>query len=323
MIFPIFNFKLSDLNPYAVFYLLSINIIVFLFLTFYPEQRKDLSLKSETVQTYGLYYWKFLNQECENQKYIKICKDARFGNFKNQNNSVMNASFFNELGEKALLNNLYLKIFFEYPHQGDPVQLKQLNEEMKTWKTAFEKSQSVIFGSQAEDSHQSKRIIKMFTYQFTHTGIFHLLGNMFFLFAFGCALSAILTQVQLFGIYLCGGICGILFQHFLIAESVIPVIGASASVCALIPIYLLLESKNNIRYFYFFAPIHPYFGTIYFSKWWLILFLIVPDITGVIEGLTGNTSTAHFAHLGGMIFGLVMGLYFKFTTPRFSRFIKV
>jgi len=323
MIFPIFSFKLKDLSPYAVFYLIAINIIVFLFLSIQSEKRKELELKTETVASYGLYYWKFLNKECENQKYIKICNQADFKDLIKQKEKTISLAFFSDLGEKALLSKSYLDIFFDYEHQGDLVQLKLLKEEIKNWRVAFDNSQSVVFGSQAEDSSESKKILNMLTYQFTHTGFLHLIGNMFFLFVFGCALSAMLTQTQIFGIYLCGGICGILFQHFFIKNSVVPVIGASASVCALIPLYLLIETKINIRYFYFFAPVKPYFGDVYFSKWWLVLFLVIPDITGIIEGFTRDTPTAHFAHLGGMIFGLIVGLYFKLTTPRLSRFVRV
>ena len=52
-------------------------------------------------------------------------------------------------------------------------------------------------------------------------------------------------------------------------------------------------------YFYFLIPIK--------AKWFVIGYAVVELITG----LTGVDNVAHFAHLGGMLFGLILILYWK------------
>ena len=52
-------------------------------------------------------------------------------------------------------------------------------------------------------------------------------------------------------------------------------------------------------YFYFLIPIK--------AKWFVIGYAVVELVTG----LTGVDNVAHFAHLGGMLFGLLLILYWK------------
>ena len=52
-------------------------------------------------------------------------------------------------------------------------------------------------------------------------------------------------------------------------------------------------------YFYFLIPIK--------AKWFVIGYAVIELITG----LTGVDNVAHFAHLGGMLFGLLLILYWK------------
>jgi hypothetical protein len=91
-------------------------------------------------------------------------------------------------------------------------------------------------------------------------------------------------------------------------------VGASGSVFGLLLAFGMLY-PNSVIYVYFLLPIK--------AKWFVIFY-------GAIElfyGITGtNDGIAHFAHLGGMLFGFFLILYwnkgnrfFKFKMPTFKK----
>jgi membrane associated rhomboid family serine protease len=50
------------------------------------------------------------------------------------------------------------------------------------------------------------------------------------------------------------------------------------------------------------------------AKWFVIIYAVIE----LIEGITVADGVAHFAHLGGMLFGLILILYWR--KHPFSRF---
>jgi membrane associated rhomboid family serine protease len=76
-------------------------------------------------------------------------------------------------------------------------------------------------------------------------------------------------------------------------------IGASGSVFGLLLAFGMLF-PNSLIYLYFFIPIK--------AKWFVIIYGAIELFSGVYN--TGS-NVAHFAHLGGMIFGFFLILYWK------------
>jgi membrane associated rhomboid family serine protease len=77
------------------------------------------------------------------------------------------------------------------------------------------------------------------------------------------------------------------------------VVGASGAVFGLLLAFGMLF-PNSLIYLYFFIPIR--------AKYFVILFGILELISGVAQ--TGD-NVAHFAHLGGMVFGFFLILFWK------------
>ena len=75
-------------------------------------------------------------------------------------------------------------------------------------------------------------------------------------------------------------------------------VGASGAIYGLLLAFGMMF-PNSMIYFYFLIPIK--------AKWFVIGYAVVELITG----LTGVDNVAHFAHLGGMLFGLLLILYWK------------
>jgi len=93
-----------------------------------------------------------------------------------------------------------------------------------------------------------------------------------------------------------------------------PTVGASGSVFGLLLAFGMMY-PNNLIYIYFLFPIK--------AKW----FVIVYGALELLLGITGtNDGIAHFAHLGGMLFGFFLILhwnrgnrFFRFKMPSFKK----
>ena|ERR1035437_3604171 len=86
------------------------------------------------------------------------------------------------------------------------------------------------------------------------------------------------------------------------------VIGASGAVFGILLAFGMLF-PNTLIYLYFFIPIK--------AKWFVILYGGIELYSGFFNQGSG---VAHFAHLGGMLFGLILILYWKKTDRRKNDF---
>jgi len=78
------------------------------------------------------------------------------------------------------------------------------------------------------------------------------------------------------------------------------VLGASGAVYGLL-LAFGMTFRNSLIYLYFLFPIK--------AKWFVIGFGALELISGLRNNPTDNV--AHFAHLGGMLFGIFLILYWK------------
>lgn len=141
---------------------------------------------------------------------------------------------------------------------------------------------------------------QVFTYQFLHGGLFHILFNMLALWMFGCDLERHWgTQffLRYYFVSVVGG--GILNTIFLPAQ-VVPSIGASAGVYGVLLAYGLIY-PNRVVYFYFLFPIK--------MKHFV---LIIGAISLYSSIAATHSGIAHLAHLGGMAFGYA---YLRWRNP--------
>lgn len=132
---------------------------------------------------------------------------------------------------------------------------------------------------------------------FAHFGFLHLIFNMMMLFFAGKLFESYFGSYRLLAIYLLGGVTGGLFE--ILAHSFVPalanqssvIVGASGSIMAIF-IGLAFYKPNLVV---------SLFGLLDLKIIYLALIYIVYDFLSL--GL--NDGTAHFAHLGGAIIGLL------------------
>ncbi|MCM1532269.1 MAG: rhomboid family intramembrane serine protease [Bacteroides sp.] len=155
------------------------------------------------------------------------------------------------------------------------------------------------------------------TYMFMHGNFSHLFFNMFALWMFGYALENYWGSKRFLLYYLVTGIGAGLIQSGVQAWELVPLmqkydpfsvqqyvdnivtVGASGAVFGILLAFGMCFPNVPI-YLYFFIPIR--------AKWFVIIYGAIELFAGI-----GGTAdgVAHFAHLGGMIFGFLLILYWK------------
>ncbi|MBO7460075.1 MAG: rhomboid family intramembrane serine protease [Bacteroidales bacterium] len=161
------------------------------------------------------------------------------------------------------------------------------------------------------------------TYMFMHGSFGHLFFNMFALWMFGNAIeNAWGPKRFLFFYMVCGigaGLTQELVQYIQLNDIVqnyeyvrlnnrsIPVdeylnmlttVGASGAVYGILLAFGMMWPNSRI-YLYFLIPIK--------TKW----FVLIYGLLELFSGFSSIDNVAHFAHVGGMVFGLLLILYWK------------
>ena len=141
------------------------------------------------------------------------------------------------------------------------------------------------------------RIWQPLTYMFMHGSFDHLFFNMFSLWMFGSALENFWGSKRFLFYYLVCGIGAGLLNMLVPGEHVS--VGASGAVYALLLAFGMMW-PNNYIYLYFLVPIR--------TKWFIIGMIVIELFEGIFRSTDG---IAHFAHLGGMLIGFLIILYWK------------
>ncbi|TMB66598.1 MAG: rhomboid family intramembrane serine protease [Deltaproteobacteria bacterium] len=132
---------------------------------------------------------------------------------------------------------------------------------------------------------------QLFTYQFLHGGLLHLLFNMFALWMFGCDLERRWGSEFFLKYYFVSVVGGGILNTLFLPGQVAPSIGASAGIYGILLAYGLIY-PNQIVYFYFLFPIK--------MKHFVWIIGAIALYSAIASGQSG---IAHLAHLGGMVFG--------------------
>ena len=170
------------------------------------------------------------------------------------------------------------------------------------------------------------RIWQFFTYMFMHGGFTHILMNMFMLWMFGmvvenvwgprkflfyyivCGVGAGLCQeLAQYGTYLVEGLAQ--YESVKIGTTVLPMnvylnmmntVGASGAIYGVLLAFGMLFPEERM----FIIPI-----PVPIKAKWIVMGSIVVELFSAIG--TSNDGVAHLAHLGGMLFGVILIRYWK------------
>ncbi len=183
---------------------------------------------------------------------------------------------------------------------------------------------------------------QIFTYMFLHGGFTHLLFNMFALAMFGRTIEMVMGSSRFLFFYITCGICAALVQLGVFAiyisqiEAMLPddvcrqvideglsllrrgynysdpdcarlnafintpMVGASGAIYGVLLAFGFLFPNMPVYIFFVPFPIK--------AKWLIIGYFVLELVSGIAGSADG---VAHFAHLGGMIFGYILLVYWK------------
>lgn len=184
--------------------------------------------------------------------------------------------------------------------------------------------------------------VQIFTYMFLHGGFTHLFFNMFALAMFGRTIEMVMGSARFLFFYITCGICAAFVQLGVFAiyihslTSILPadvvsmvqteglnllrqgynytdpdcaalnafintpMVGASGAIYGVLLAFGFLFPNMPVYIFFVPVPIK--------AKWIVIGYFVIE----LLYGITGSADgVAHFAHLGGMIFGFLLLVYWK------------
>lgn len=145
---------------------------------------------------------------------------------------------------------------------------------------------------------------------FLHAGWLHVLGNMLFLYVFGRTVEDRFGHFKFLVLYFASGFAGALMHIYLNAGSRVPSIGASGAIAGVLGAYFVTTPAARIKltifpliFWTFQLP-----AVIVLGYWFLIQFISGYAMLSVETATQGGT--AWWAHVGGFITGMLLGLMF-------------
>lgn len=140
--------------------------------------------------------------------------------------------------------------------------------------------------------------LTLLTYMFFHGDLFHLGGNMLFLWVFGDNVEDAVGHLKFLFFYLACGVIAAIVHAVVSANSGIPLIGASGAVAGVIAAYLMLHPRVRVWVLVFKAIPMQISALFALGAWivWQIIMVVAPQVGPV----------AWWAHIGGLIAGAVL-----------------
>ena len=153
--------------------------------------------------------------------------------------------------------------------------------------------------------------IGMVTSMFLHGSWLHLLGNMLFLWIFGNNVEDRLGSVAFALFYLVGGIAAALTQVVIDPDSTVPLVGASGAIAAALGAYIVLFPRARILSIVFLGFFYQLLEVpaLVVLGYWFALQLI--SGFGAFGAETAQGGVAFFAHIGGFVLGVAVGLLLR------------
>ena len=147
------------------------------------------------------------------------------------------------------------------------------------------------------------QIYTLFTSMFVHGGFAHILGNMLVFFFMGMAFEQRIGWKNFLIIYLLTGVCGTLTHSLLNLGSDTPLIGASGAIFGILGAFAYSFPRDEVV-----MPIP--LGIIMIFRRIKVIYaaLLFAAIETFIVMFMSNAqdNTAHFAHIGGLVSGVIL-----------------
>lgn len=132
-----------------------------------------------------------------------------------------------------------------------------------------------------------------------HADFSHLIGNMIFLWVFGNAICTNTSNWLYLPVFM---LCALIAAVVHVVADGTPAIGASGAINGIVGIVLAMYPLNRVSVFWVFLVRG---GSFTVPAWGIILLWFAFDVWGVVSG---GGSIAYWAHIGGLLSGVGIGL---------------
>jgi membrane associated rhomboid family serine protease len=160
-------------------------------------------------------------------------------------------------------------------------------------------------------NYLGQAMIGVVTSMFLHGSWLHVIGNMLFLWIFGNNVEDRLGRLGFALFYLAGGIAAALAQVAIDPQSEVPLVGASGAIAAALGAYIVLFPGARILSIVFLGFFYQLLEVpaLIVLGYWFVLQLI--SGFGAFGAETAQGGVAFFAHIGGFVMGVVVGLLLR------------
>jgi membrane associated rhomboid family serine protease len=152
----------------------------------------------------------------------------------------------------------------------------------------------------------------LFTSMFLHAGIWHVVPNMLYLWIFGDNVEDRLGHARYLAFYIAAGVAAAIAQVAINPFSGVPMVGASGAIAGVMGAYFVLYPQSRVLTAVFvliFFDVIEIPAIFFLGLWFLLQLLSGVGSLGVSNAAGGGT--AFFAHIGGFVAGVIVGLILR------------
>jgi membrane associated rhomboid family serine protease len=163
-------------------------------------------------------------------------------------------------------------------------------------------TKQALIANDATDTNQPSVFLTIFTAMFMHGSLLHIGGNMLFLWIFGNNVEDSMGRLKFILFYLLGGIAATAVQYFQDTNAVVPNLGASGAIAAVLGGYALLFPRARVVtliFIIFFITLIEVPALLVLGVWFLL------QLVDAGSQPAGGGGVAVWAHVGGFVFGLI------------------
>ena len=170
----------------------------------------------------------------------------------------------------------------------------------------------VVFSSQATFAQfgftpAHPHVLTAISSMFLHAGIFHLIGNMFFLWMFGYRLENTFERWGFALIYFICGLGAVSLHYLFNRASTVPCVGASGAISGIMGCYFVLFPKSRFDLEVFFLRFHVASIPTY-THGGIGIWLAEQTVLGLLTQAAHFSTVAFWAHVGGFATGAILTL---------------
>lgn len=224
----------------------------------------------------------------------------------------------------VLLANLVVHLAVQLPLEGCEAQAfvyryGVVPRELWTWAPLGSVELEQLLGPCAEQVVGTKSVpLSLLTSMFLHGGLGHLVGNLLFLWVFGNNVEDRLGHARFVVFYLAGGVAATGVFAAVQPTTIVPLLGASGAIAAILGAYLLLHPRAQVLVYapfpiYLLAFVVP---SARLRSWWVLFAIVTLPAWLLLGGWfalqalsardTLADGVAYEAHLGGFVAGILL-----------------